>query len=305
MKIVQPPFLKPGDCIGITCPAGFLDRDKSTACITTLQQWGYEVMVGATTKSKSKNYFSGTDQERLDELQAMLDDPSIRAIVFGRGGYGTSRIIDKLSFKKFLKHPKWLAGFSDITVIHNHILTNFGIASIHSSMAAEFQKEADLNRNIQSLKNLLEGNHPKYKTANHPLNQYGKAEGYLVGGNLALLAHIIGSKSDFDTSRKILFIEDVGEYLYNIDRMMNQLKRAGKFNKPAAVIFGEFTDFKDTTRPYGKPIEEILKSYTVQLNCPVVFNFPVGHGACNLALRHGGRYKLHATANKVLLEEVI
>lgn len=304
MKFIQPPFLKTGDCIGITCPAGFLAPEKSAHCIRTLQQWGYEVMAGHTLQSHSENYFSGTDEERMDELQAMLDDPSINAIIFGRGGYGMSRIIDKLSFRKFLKHPKWLAGFSDITVLHNHLFANYQIASIHSSMAAEFQKGTDDNENVKSLKKMLEGEPSAYKIVSNPYNATGRAEGNLIGGNLALLAHLIGTKSDYDTSKKIFFIEDVGEYLYNIDRMLNQLSRASKFKRPAAVIFGEFTDIKDTTRPFGEPIEEILKNYTRELDCPVVFNFPVGHGKHNLALKHGGRYSLQVTKKIVTLKEI-
>lgn len=304
MKVLQPPFLKPGNCIGLTCPAGFLEPSKSIACISTLQQWGYEVMVGKTLQSKSNNYFSGTDEQRRDELQAMLNDPSIKAIIFGRGGYGMSRIIDQLDFKKFVKHPKWLAGFSDITVMHNHTLSNFGIASIHSSMAAEFERAPSENANIITLKDALEGTPALYQTAPHALNNLGEATGQLVGGNLTLLAHIIGTKSDFDTRKKILFIEDVGEYLYNTDRMMNQLQRAGKFNKPAAIIVGEFSDVKDTTRPFGKEVYEIIREYTAALKCPVVFGFPVGHEGGNLALKPGAAYRLVVEKKKVLLKEL-
>jgi len=304
MKTILPPYLKPGDCIGLTCPAGFLDPAKSRACIETLQSWGYEVMVGKTMHSNSENYFSGTDEERLNELQAMLDDPSINAIIFGRGGYGTSRIIDQLSFKKFLKHPKWLAGFSDITVIHNHLLSNYNIASIHSSMAAEFAKDAANNPNIISLKNSLEGRPAKYKIENHPLNIQGEGAGILVGGNLALLSNIIGTNSDFETKNCILFIEDIGEYLYSIDRMLNHLQRAGKLKRLAGLIFGGFTDMKDTSRPFGKTIEEILASYTKELHCPVCFDFPVSHGEKNLALKPGVKYHLRITKKQTILEEI-
>lgn len=304
MKTILPPYLKPGDCIGLTCPAGFLDPAKSKACIETLQRWGYDVMVGKTLNSSSKNYFSGTDEERLNELQAMLDDPSIKAIIFGRGGYGTSRIIDQISFKKFLKHPKWLAGFSDITVIHNHLLSKYNIAGIHSSMAAEFEKDAHNNPNILSLKNALEGKPVKYKIDNHSLNKQGEASGILVGGNLALLSHIIGTDSDFETRNRILFVEDIGEYLYNVDRMLNHLQRAGKLKHLAGLIFGGFTEMKDTTRPFGKTIEEILTSYTTDLHCPVCFDFPVSHGEKNLALKHGAKYHLRISKKQTILEEL-
>ncbi len=305
MKSVQPPFLQPGDCIGLTCPAGFLDPNKSVACIHTLQNWGYEVMVGKTVHSTSNNYFSGTDEERRDELQAMLDDKSIHAILFGRGGYGMSRIIDGLSFKKFRQHPKWLIGFSDITVMHNHLLSNYGIASIHASMAAEFEKGTDNNPNIITLKDALESVPASYQIPAHKMNNPGKAAGQLVGGNLALLAHIIGTKSDFDTRKKILFIEDVGEYLYNTDRMLTQLQRAGKLLKPAAIIVGDFSDTKDSTRPFGKQVYEIIHQYTSALNCPVVFGFPVGHNGRNLALKHGATYHLESGSKKVAFREIL
>jgi muramoyltetrapeptide carboxypeptidase len=304
MKHVIPPYLKQGDYIGLTCPAGFLDPSKSKACIETLQRWGYEVMVGETMNSKSDNYFSGTDEERRNELQAMLDDPSIKAILFGRGGYGTGRIIDKLSFKKFLKHPKWLAGFSDITVMHNHLLSNYHVASIHASMAAEFDKDPLNNPNIISLKNALEGKSAGYKIENHPLNIKGEGSGILVGGNLALLSHIIGTDSDFETKNRILFIEDIGEYLYNVDRMLNQLQRAGKLKRLAGLIFGGFTDLKDTTRPFGKTIEAILLSYTGYLKCPVCFDFPVGHGEKNFALKTGVKYQLLVNNKQTVLKEL-
>ncbi|MBS1928326.1 MAG: LD-carboxypeptidase [Bacteroidetes bacterium] len=304
MKSVKPPFLQPGDCIGLTCPAGFLDPNKSVACIHTLQQWGYEVMVGKTVHSTSHNYFSGTDEERRDELQAMLNNKQIKAIIFGRGGYGMSRILDGLSFNKFLQYPKWLAGFSDITVMHNHLLTNFGVASIHASMAAEFEKKPSVNSNIITLRDALEGIPASYQISPHSMNVAGEARGLLVGGNLALLAHIIGTKSDFDTRNKILFMEDVGEYLYNIDRMLNQLLRAGKFKKPAAILIGNFSDTKDTTRPYGKKVYEIIGEYTARIGCPVVFDFPVGHTDRNLALKHGANYHLKVEKKNVRLMEI-
>lgn len=305
MKATQPPFLQPGDCIGLTCPAGFLEAKKAEACIKTLQQWGYEVMVGNTLRSKSKNYFSGTDEERRNELQAMLDDKAIRAILFGRGGYGLSRIIDGLLFKKFLKNPKWLVGFSDITVMHNHIFANYGISSIHASMAAEFEKSPSENSNIITLKDALEGIPASYQVSPHPKNCPGEVSGQLVGGNLALLAHLIGTQSGMDTRKKIFFLEDVGEYLYNTDRMLNQLLRAGRFNKPAGIIIGDFSDTKDTLRPFGKDVYEIIHTYTAALNCPVAFGFPVGHHGRNLALKHGASYRFTVDKKKVSLKEIV
>jgi muramoyltetrapeptide carboxypeptidase len=297
-----PPYLKKGDTIAITCPAGYMAAAKAATCISTLQKWGYEVMVGKTLGSNSENYFSGTDEERTDELQAMLDDRSIHAILFGRGGYGMGRIIDRLDFKKFKKHPKWLIGFSDITVLHMHLLNKYNIASMHAPMAAAFNEGE--NEFTESLRKALTGKKSIYKTEPHLFNQKGEASGILIGGNLALLANIIGTPSDFDTKNKILFIEDIGEYIYNLDRMLYQLKRSGKFNKPAALILGGFTDMKDTERPFGKTTDEVLKEITAEFGFPVCFGFPVSHGKENVALKIGVEYHLKVSAKQVVLKEL-
>ena len=299
--MILPPYLKKGDTIAITCPAGYMAVEKAAACISTLQSWGYEVMVGKTLGSNSTNYFSGTDEERLDELQAMLDDRSINAILFGRGGYGMGRIIDKLNFKKFSKHPKWLIGFSDITVLHMHLLHKYNIASMHAPMAGAFNDGE--NEFIVSLRNAISGKKNIYKAAPHPFNKKGEATGTLVGGNLALLANVIGTASDFETKKKIFFIEDIGEYIYNLDRMLYQLKRSGKFNKAAGLIFGGFTDMKDTERPFGKTVDEVLQEIIADYDFPVCFNFPVSHGKENVALKIGATYNLKVTDKKVVLQE--
>ncbi len=299
-----PPYLKKGDTIGLTCPAGYMAADKAQTCIDTLQTWGYQVMVGKTLGSASENYFSGSDEERCDELQAMLDDASINAILFGRGGYGMSRIIDQLDFKKFKKNPKWLIGFSDITVMHTHLLSQYKIASLHAPMAAAFNDGGFENEFIQSLKKVLKGNKGNYSCAPHANNKPGSATGPLVGGNLALLTHVIGTASDYATKNCILFIEDIGEYLYNIDRMLYQIKRSGKLNNITGLIFGGFTDMKDTERPFGKTMDEILQHISVDLNIPVCFNFPVSHGKENVALKIGCTYNLIVGSQKVSLKEL-
>ncbi len=301
--ITIPPYLKANDTIGITCPAGFMASEKAQTCIDTLQSWGYQVKVGKTLGSDSANYFSGTDDLRAAELQDMLDDPSIKAILFGRGGYGMTRIIDKLSFKKFKKHPKWLIGFSDITVMHTHLLGKYKIASLHAPMAAAFNDGEASNEFIQSLRNAIAGKKGKFSCAPHPYNKQGAATGKLVGGNLALLAHVIGTNSDFDTKNNILFIEDIGEYLYNADRMLYQLKRSGKLKKITGLIFGGFTDMKDTERVFGTTIEDILQNISKDLEVPVCFNFPVSHGRENVALKIGATYKLIVGDKKVTLKE--
>ena len=255
---IIPPYLQKGDLIGITCPASYMSRENAEKCIASLQQWGYEVMVGKTLGSSSKNYFSATDEERTDELQAMLDDKNIRAIIFGRGGYGTGRIIDRLDFKKFKKHPKWIIGFSDITLLHSHLFTRLNMASIHGPMAIGFNKGKSDTASIVSLREIIAGKKSAYTCKPTKHNRIGTAKGVLVGGNLALLVNAIGTPSEVDMRGKLLFIEDVGEYLYALDRMFYQLKRSGKLAKLSGLILGGFTDLKDTERPFGKNFREML-----------------------------------------------
>jgi muramoyltetrapeptide carboxypeptidase len=300
MKI--PPYLKKGDTIGITCPAGYMAAEKAQTCISTLQKWGYHVMVGKTLGSSSTSYFSGTDEDRRNELQAMLDDNSINAILCGRGGYGVGRIIDQLDFTKFKKNPKWLIGFSDITVLHNHLHNKIKIASLHAPMAAAFNDGE--NEFILSLKNALVGKKAKYKIATHPFNKIGKTQGILVGGNLCLLSNCIGTASDIITKNKILFIEDIGEQLYNVDRMLRQLKRSGKLKHLTGLIVGGFTDMKDTDRPFGKTVYETIADIITDYSYPVCFNFPVSHAKENYALKVGVRYELSVGKRNVQLVEV-
>ena len=302
MKI--PPYLKKGSTIGITCPAGYMAAEKAQTCITALQQWGFTVMVGKTLGSNSANYFSGTDEERLEELQAMLDSEAIDAILFGRGGYGVSRIIDKIDFTRFKKKPKWLIGYSDITVFHTHIHTNFKIATLHSPMAAAFNDGVQGNEFIESLRKAITGKKANYKCATHPFNKKGAATGQLAGGNLSLLAHVTGTASDITTRNKILFIEDIGEQVYAIDRMLHQLKRSGKLDKLAGLIIGSFTDVKDTERPFGKTVYEVIAEAVKEYNYPVCFGFPVGHCKENYALKEGIQYTLTVGSKSSVLREV-
>ena len=289
--------------IGITCPAGYMAKEKAQTCIDVLQQWGYQVMVGKTLGSDSQNYFSATDEDRRDELQAMLDDKNIHAILCGRGGYGVGRIIDDLDFSTFKKNPKWIIGFSDITVLHSHIYTNIKIATLHAPMAAAFNDEGYKNEFIISLQRALEGKKAKYEATPHIFNRKGEAVAELVGGNLALVTHLLGTASEMKTKNKILFIEDIGEYIYNIDRMMYQLKRSGKLDKLAGLIIGGFTDMKDTERPFGKTVYETINDILAAYTYPVCFDFPVSHGTTNYALKLGGRYELKVTGKLVQLKE--
>jgi muramoyltetrapeptide carboxypeptidase len=301
--IKTPPYLQKGDIIGLVCPAGYMASEKVQACANTLQQWGYHVKIGSTVGSTSENYFSGTREERLNDFQQMLDDDEVKGILCARGGYGTTHIIDELNFKKFREKPKWIIGFSDITILHCHLYAKYYISSLHAPMAAAFNEDESANEYLESLKKALEGRKIKYQTAPFEFNKKGEGIGELVGGNLALLTHIAGSDSDIKTKGRILFLEDTGEYLYNIDRMLYQLKRSGKLSKLAGLIIGGFSDSKDTERPFGKNAYEIIHDVVKKYDYPVCYGFPVSHEKENYALKVGVGYKLKVARNKVTLEE--
>lgn len=298
-----PPYLEKSDTIGLVCPAGYMAFEKVQACINTLGEWGFGVKTGKTIGGDSGTYFSGTDEQRLADFQSMMDDAEIKAILCARGGYGVGRIIEQIDFRKFKKHPKWIIGYSDITVLHSHIYSNYGISSLHAPMAAAFNEEGSKNQYVLSIKNVLEGKEIKYQCDMHEFNRKGEAEGELVGGNLALLAHLIGSESDIKTKGRILFIEDIGEYLYNIDRMMYQLKRSGKLSKLAGLIVGGFNDMKDTDRPFGMSVYEIIREMVKDFDYPVCYGFPVSHTDENYALKIGVKYKLKVGKSSVILQE--
>jgi muramoyltetrapeptide carboxypeptidase len=259
-------------------------------------------MVGKTLGSRSKNYFSAPDKERRDELQAMLDDENIKAILCGRGGYGVTRIIDQLDFTAFKKNPKWVIGFSDITVLQAHLYTKIKTASLHAPMASAFNDGE--NKYIQSLHNAITGKKASYTCNPHPFNNPGMANGELVGGNLSLLAHLTGTASDINTTNKILFLEDIGEHIYNIDRMLYQLKRSGKLDKLAGLIVGGFTDMHDTERPFGKKVNKLINEITAPFDYPVCYGFAVSHDKDNYALKIGGSYNFKVTKKKTWLSEV-
>ena len=298
-----PPYLKKGDTIGIVCPSGTLSAKKAATCISTLEAWGYKVKVGKTLGTQH-HYFSATDEARAADMQAMLDDNSVQAVLCGRGGYGMSRIIDLLNFKKFTKHPKWVIGFSDITLLHNHCTEVLKTASLHAPMAGAFNNGGANNEWVLSLKQALQGKKANYKAATHALNRIGKAKGKLVGGNLTLVAHAVGSVSSLKTKNTILFLEDIGEYKYNIDRMMLQLKRSGMLKNLAGLIVGGFTQTKDSDPAFGATAYEIIEAAVAGYHYPVCYDFPVSHDKENYALKHGMQYELEVTPKKVSLKEV-
>ena len=280
-----------------------MPTDKVENCVNTLGEWGFQVRIGNTVGGSSTTYFSGTDEERLADFQSMLDNDDINAILCARGGYGMGRIIDKINFKRFRKSPKWIIGYSDITIVHSHLYSNYSISSLHAPMAAAFNDDGYKNEYVLSLKNALEGKRLNYHCDVHEFNRRGSVTGELVGGNLALLAHLVGSKSDLKTKGRILFIEDIGEYLYNIDRMFYQLKRSGKLSRLAGLIIGGFTDMKDTERPFGQSVYEIIQHIVGEYDYPVCYNFPVSHSDMNYALKIGVEYKLKVGKTSVSLTE--
>ncbi|OCX52102.1 LD-carboxypeptidase [Mucilaginibacter sp. PPCGB 2223] len=291
---MTPPYLKKGDKIAITCPAKKLPKPMTDA-VTLLQSWGLEVVIGETLNAEY-HQFAGDDDLRARDMQRFLDDDNIKAIIAARGGYGTVRIIDKLDFTRFVQHPKWLVGFSDITVLHAHICANYSIQTIHGQMPVNVWDATPAS--LETLRKSLFGEEVKYEVDVYPLNRKGEASGVLVGGNLSLLISVSGSVSDYDYDGKILFLEDVGEYLYSIDRMMRALKRAGKLKNLAGLIIGGFTECKDNDIPFGQTAEEIIAEVVKEYHYPVCFNFPAGHIPDNRALVFGKIINLKVEQNK-------
>lgn len=287
--MTAPPYLKKGDKIGIVAPARKISKEEIQFAVDTFEKWGLKAVFGKNLFG-NENQYSGSDEQRAEDLQKMLDDNSIHAIISARGGYGTLRIIDKLNFKKFQEKPKWIIGYSDITVLHSHIHQNFETETLHAVMPINFHKDEE---SVEALRKCLFGEKFSYNINSHSLNRNGKAEGSLVGGNLSLLYALKGSKSGISTSGKILFIEDLDEYLYHIDRMMISLKRAGKLSHLAGLIVGGMTDMKDNKIPFGKTAEEIICESVAEFNYPMCFGFPAGHQDKNLALPLGRRANLN------------
>lgn len=280
---IIPPYLQKGDTVAIIATARKISMEELQPAVAQLKNWDLEVVLGKNIFCVD-NQFAGTDAERAADLQWALNDSKIKAIFIARGGYGTVRIIDHIDFSVFKLHPKWVVGYSDITVLHQHINQNFGVASMHATMPINFTKNEEAT---ESLRRALFGNPIEYSVASHSLNRIGEAKGELIGGNLSLIYALCGSKSDIATKGKILFIEDLDEYLYHIDRMMLNLKRSGKLENLSGLIVGGMTDMKDNTVPFGKTAEEIIYDAVKEYKYPVCFNFPAGHIDRNLTLIMG------------------
>lgn len=299
--MIIPPFLKPGDRIRIVSPAGKAQKDKVLPGIELLMEEGYEVIVGKHVFNKQFQY-AGTDQQRGTDLQEAINDPLAKAIVCARGGYGTVRIIEKLDFSALLKNPKWLVGFSDITILHS-VLNKIGIASIHGSMPGFFLENKKTTRSFLSLMELISTGGSQVEISGHTINRKGNCTGELVGGNLSLLYSLQGTPWQLETSGKILIIEDVAEYYYHLDRMMQNLKLAGQLQNLSGLVVGGFTEMKDNESPFGKTASEIILEAVHQYQFPVCFDFPLGHIPKNLAVMLGGRYKLEV-ADQVKLTRI-
>ena len=286
-----PPYLKKGDTIAITSPAGFISLADCTDAMNMIEQWGFKIKIGSSIGKKDFT-FGGTDEERLADFQQLLDDENVNAIMCARGGYGIVRIIDKINFSKFVKKPKWIIGFSDATVLHSHINKNYRIATIHSKMCNSFVSpliaEPIQLETLDSIRKCLSGEKMTYTIPANANNKAGKAKGIMVGGNLKTLESLAASASDINTKNTILFVEDTGEYLYSIDRMFYNLQRSGKLAKLAGIIVGGFKIKKDDVgAEFGKTLEQIVLEKVSKFNYPVCFDFPVGHQKNNFALKCG------------------
>ncbi|WP_409024825.1 LD-carboxypeptidase [Flavobacterium sp.] len=292
-QMITPPYLQKGDTVALLATARKNIFDNLNPTIELLQSWGLKVVIGKTI-GLDDNQLAGTDEQRTQDLQAQLDNPNIKAIWCVRGGYGTVRIIDALDFTKFKQIPKWIIGFSDVTVLHNHLNT-MGYKSIHGIMPISVPKASVDAKN--SLRIALFGEPLSYEIAPNSLNKLGKATGELVGGNLSILYSLLGSNSAINCENKILFLEDLDEYLYHIDRMMMNLKRNGCLDSIKGIIVGAMSDMKDNDIPWGKNALEIIQDVTQKYNIPILYNFPAGHIHDNRTLIMGSTVSLEINKN--------
>ncbi len=284
-EIIQPPYLKKGDTVAIVAPSGILkNREREVQqAKDLLKNWGLNVVVGDHVFSKA-HHFAGTDDERCEDLQKVMDDPKISAIWCARGGYGTVRILDKLDYTKFKEHPKWIIGYSDITALHNQLHNN-GFQSLHALMCVSLTKDlSDIKETVDTFKSTLFGKPVSYILEGSSDNKIGKATGPLVGGNLTMLHTMLGSDESLDTSGKILFIEEIGEYKYHIDRMLQSMKRAGYFENLGGLIVGDMTKLRKNTTLWGSSIEQLILDALADYDFPIAFNMPAGHEKDNRAL---------------------
>ena len=295
---MNPPILQPNDQIRIISPAGTIDPEFIGGAIKVLTGWGFKVTEGESARAEYGR-FAGTDEQRLQDLQDALDDTNVKAVLCSRGGYGVARIIDQIDFTGFVSSPKWLIGFSDITILHSAI-TNLGISSIHGVMAKYFTELPVESEQLQRLKDILTGKFPLYNFQSQSNNRIGVVQGKLIGGNLSVLMGLRGSRFDLDYQDAILFLEDVGEKPYQIDRMIQNLRFGGVLSQLSGLVLGQFSDC-DEDPLMMESIQESILSAVSGYNYPVCFNFPAGHVDYNLPLILGGNVTLHITKNNVEL----
>ena len=295
--MTRPPFLQAGDTVAIVATARKVSKAEMRPAISILESWGLKVQAGKNLY-KDDRQFAGTDEDRAGDLQRALNNKNVRAVFFARGGYGSVRIIDSIDWKKFNKDPKWLIGFSDITVIHNHVHRHSSVETLHAPMCLNLPKLSA--QCLQVLKDALFGQRLRYSSSKQQpalekLNRKGKSSGVLTGGNLSILYSLMGSASDADTNGKILFLEDLDEYLYHLDRMMMNLKRNGKLAGLKGLIVGGMTEMKDNPTPFGRTAEEIIAEAVAEYDYPVVYGFPAGHIPNNYPLIFGREVTLNVT----------
>ena len=296
--MTSPNLLKRGDTVAIVSTARKVSKKELEPAINLLKEWGLKTIIGKTIEAEA-NQFAGSDPLRILDFQEQLDNPNIKAIWCARGGYGTVRIIDQLDFSEFKKQPKWIIGYSDITVLHSHI-HNFGIETLHAQMPVGIETKTEVSR--FSIKNVLFGEEYNIEMPSDKMNRTGKVSGQLVGGNLSILYSLCGSPSAINTDEKILFIEDLDEYLYHIDRMLQNLKRNGMFNNLKGLIVGGMKDMNDNDIPYGKTAHQMILEVSEGYDFPIAFNFPAGHIEDNRALIFGRDVELKITDLDVILK---
>ncbi|WP_027000797.1 S66 peptidase family protein [Eisenibacter elegans] len=284
----KPPFLKAGDTVAVVAPANRVNANDLHMGLQIIKSWGLKVILGQHL-FETYYQFAGTDEQRREDFQAVLDNPEVKAIFCARGGYGSLRIIDSLDFSVFVEHPKWVVGFSDVTVMHNH-LHNLGYETIHGSMPLLFPRQT--HETIDSVYCRLFGRPYPIHTVSNPNNRQGSAQGEIVGGNLTLFANTIGTLSEIDTTGKILLLEDVDEYVYHIDRLLIHLRRAGKLSRLAGLLVGQFSDLRENYVPFDKSVYEIVLELTADYDYPIYFDFPAGHDHHNLAVYVGAEATL-------------
>jgi muramoyltetrapeptide carboxypeptidase len=299
--MIVPLPLTPGDKIGFIAPSRKISNDDLHECVQLLEEWGYQVVFGENLYQQH-HQFAGNDDERAEDFVQMIMDPDIKAILCVRGGYGTIRILEKLNSTLIQKNPKWVIGYSDITVLHSYYNKVIGCETIHASMPVNCKANTLQNDTWQKLRKVLQGNMIDYDIPGHEFNRTGKTSARLVGGNLSVLFSLRGTFCDLDTDDKILFLEDLDEYLYHLDRMMMNLKIAGKLKKLKGLIIGGMTEMKDNNVPFGKTAYEIIADAVNDYDYPVVYNFPAGHCEPNLPLIMGRKVILDVKPDKARLE---